>query len=156
MYVCVLYMHPFKTDRKWTWCMCVCVLLWVSRIIVFSSSTCIQSLQTSIAKIVMGFYSGKKAQNVYYYYILTIIWGPKKYYSTIIIALIFRGSKFLRFLWIQCHSRKYYFNEKFDTLHHQLLLQHIHEFFSMKLSKTAIIRKNFDLRNISTILPVYR
>ena len=68
-----------------------------------------------------------------------------------IIALIFRGSKFLQFLRIQCHSRKYYFNEKFDTLHHQLLLQHIHEFFSMKLSKTAIIRKNFDLRNISTI-----
>ena len=72
------------------------------------------------------------------------------------IALIFRRSKFSRFSRIRRHSQKY-FSENFDTLHHRLLLhvhvvilQHIREIFSTKLSKTAI-RENLDQRNISTI-----
>ena len=63
--------------------------------------------------------------------------------------LYFVGVNFLWFLWIWCHSWKY-FNENFDTSHHRLFLHHIHEIFSTKLSKTTIC-KNFDPQNITTI-----
>ena len=48
--------------------------------------------------------------------------------TTYSIALIFRGSKFSRFLRIWRHSRKY-LNENFDTSHHHLLLQSIRDKF---------------------------